>query len=168
MEGEVRVWEVRSRELVSHLKEHTSKVTKIQLFPDDVHLLTCARDRSILCWDLKSEKRVFAQAQRMGGINSFAISPADNNKYISVGQERKITYWDMRKTNAEAILEASPFKGESDELHSVSVSNNNKYFAVGGSLGVVRIFDFSNGQFITECRAHSSTITCVAFSSDDK
>jgi WD40 repeat protein len=29
MEGEVRVWEIRSRELVSHLKEHTSRVTKI-------------------------------------------------------------------------------------------------------------------------------------------
>lgn len=28
-EGEIRVWEIRSRELVSHLKEHTSKVTKI-------------------------------------------------------------------------------------------------------------------------------------------
>ena len=28
-EGEVRVWEIRSRELISHLKEHTSKVTKV-------------------------------------------------------------------------------------------------------------------------------------------
>jgi len=58
MEGEVRVWEIRSRELVSHLKEHTSRVTKVQLFDDDVHLLSSARDRSILCWDLKNEKRV--------------------------------------------------------------------------------------------------------------
>ena len=28
-EGEIRVWEIRSRELISHLKEHTSRVTKI-------------------------------------------------------------------------------------------------------------------------------------------
>lgn len=28
-EGEVRIWEIRSRELVSHLKEHASKVTKV-------------------------------------------------------------------------------------------------------------------------------------------
>jgi len=116
MEGEVRIWEIRSRELVSHLKEHTSKVTKLELFADDVHLLSCARDRSILLWDLKSEKRVQAQTQRMGGINSFSIAPNDNNKFISVGQERKITYWDLRKANAELIIEASPFKGESDEL----------------------------------------------------
>jgi len=104
----------------------------------------------------------------MGGINSFSIAPNDNNKFISVGQERKITYWDLRKANAELVLESSPFKGESDELHSVAISHNNKYFAVGGSLGVVRIFDFANGNFITECKAHSSTISCVSFSSDDK
>lgn len=29
-EGEVRVWEMRSREMISHLKEHTSKVTKVK------------------------------------------------------------------------------------------------------------------------------------------
>jgi WD40 repeat protein len=61
MEGDIRVWEIRSRELISHLKEHSSRVTKIQLFPDDTHLLSCARDKSILCWDLKAEKRVSAQ-----------------------------------------------------------------------------------------------------------
>lgn len=30
-QGEVRVWEMRSREMVSHLKEHTSCVTKVKL-----------------------------------------------------------------------------------------------------------------------------------------
>jgi len=85
MEGDIRVFEIRSRELISHLKEHSQRVTKIQLFPDDTHLLSCARDKSILCWDLKAEKRVSAQSQRMGGLNCFAISPLDNNKFLSVG-----------------------------------------------------------------------------------
>ncbi len=84
-EGEVRIWEIRSRELVSHLKEHSSKVTRVQVFPDDVHLMTAARDKSILCWDLKQEKRVANQTQRMGGINGFSIAPLDNNKFVSVG-----------------------------------------------------------------------------------
>jgi WD40 repeat protein len=104
----------------------------------------------------------------MGGVNSFSIAPSDNNKFLSVGQERKITYWDLRKTQAEAILESSPYKGESDELLTISISNNNKYFVTGGMLGIVRIYDFSNGSFFAECKAHSSTITCVRFSPDDK
>ena len=104
----------------------------------------------------------------MGGINGFSIAPMDNNKFISVGQERKISYWDLRKTNAEAILESSPYKGETDELNSVAISNSNKYFAVGGATGVLRVYNFSNGQFIIDCRAHSGPITAVAFSGDDK
>ena len=81
----------------------------------------------------------------MGGINCFSIAPVDNNKFISVGQERKITYWDLRKTNAEVVLESSPYMGESDELYSVAISRNNKYFATGGSMGILRIYDFSSG-----------------------
>jgi WD40 repeat protein len=57
-EGEIRVWEIKSRELIAHLKEHTSKVTKVEIFPDDLLLLSCSRDKSILCWDLKSQKRI--------------------------------------------------------------------------------------------------------------
>jgi WD40 repeat protein len=30
-EGEVRVWETKTREMISHLKEHTNRVTKIML-----------------------------------------------------------------------------------------------------------------------------------------
>ena len=104
----------------------------------------------------------------MGGLNCFAMSPLDNNKYISVGQERRITYWDLKKVNAEAVLDSSPFKGESEELNTVAISHNNKYFAVGGALGVLRIYEFSSGQFIHECRAHSSAILAVNFSPDDK
>ena len=104
----------------------------------------------------------------MGGLNSFAIAPLDNNKFLTVGQERKITYWDLRKTQPEVVLESSPYKEETDELNSIAISRNNKYFVVGGALGILRIFEFSNGRFVDDCRAHSNSISSVAFSPDDK
>jgi len=168
MQGEVRVWEIRSKELISHLKEHTGKVTSVHVLPDDIHTVSSARDRSILTWNLKEEKRVANQTQRMGGINCFAIAPLDNNKLISVGQERKITYWDLRKAQPEVQLESSPYKDESDELFSVAISHNNKHFVCGGTLGIVRIYEFSSGKFIAEKKSHSNAITCVKFTPDDK
>jgi len=83
---------------VAHLKEHTSKVTKIVIFDDDIHLLSCSRDKSILCWDMKNQKRISNQTLRMGGINCLAINPIDKMKYLSVGQDRKVTFWDIRKS----------------------------------------------------------------------
>jgi hypothetical protein len=45
----------------------------------------------------------------MGGINDFSLDPADQNRIVTVGQERKITFWDLRKSNAENIAETSPY-----------------------------------------------------------
>lgn len=105
MNGEIRVWEIRSRELISHLKEHTSKITKLEIFPDDVHLMSSSRDKSILTWDLKQEKRLSCHTSSMGGINAFARS---GDKFITVGQDRQITYWDLNKSQPEAIMNSSP------------------------------------------------------------
>ena len=57
----------------------------------------------------------------MGGINCFAISPVDSNQYLSVGQDRKITYWDIRKSQAQGSLESTPNTGESDELLAIDI-----------------------------------------------
>ena len=162
------MWEIRSRELISHLKEHTSTVTKVDIFEDDIHLLSCARDKAILCWDLKNEKRVSNHTQRMGGINSFAFHPEDQNKILSVGQERKITYWDLQKSEADALVDSSTNPNESDEQFSVDISKDGKYFATGGALGILRIWDYSEGKIVCENAGHSNTITTVKFTPDGK
>lgn len=52
--GEVRVWELRTREMVSHLKEHTARVTRLAVFTDDMHVMSVSKDRALLIWDLKA------------------------------------------------------------------------------------------------------------------
>lgn len=79
---------------------------------------------------------------------------------LSVGQERKITYWDLQKSDAEAIVNSTNNPEESDELYSVDISKNGgSYFATGGSLGVLRIWSYSDGKPISEHQAHSAPIT---------
>ncbi len=56
-QGEVRLWELRTRALISHLKEHKQKVTCLALFDDDTSVLSGSRDRCVLRWDLKTEVR---------------------------------------------------------------------------------------------------------------
>ncbi len=56
-QGEVRLWELRTRELISHLKEHVQRVTTLALFDDDTVVVSGSRDRCLLRWDLRSEVR---------------------------------------------------------------------------------------------------------------
>ena len=44
--------------MISHLKEHWGKISNIHLYNDDIHLVSASRDKTILFWDLKNEKRL--------------------------------------------------------------------------------------------------------------
>ena len=50
---------------------------------------------NLLQWDLRSERRIHCHMQRMGGINSIVISK-DESHILSVGQERKVVYWNKQ------------------------------------------------------------------------
>ena len=52
---QVRIWEIRTREMVVNLKQHTMPITALKLFPDDSAVYSASRDRTILQWDLRSE-----------------------------------------------------------------------------------------------------------------
>jgi len=165
--GEVRVWEMKTKDLVTHLKEHSAKVTKVHIFADDTYALSCGKDRCILCWDLKNERRVTAHTQRMGGINSIAVFN-DERLYISTGQEKKITFWDLRQSTPVNIINTSPIANEDDELQSISLSKDNKYFVTAGTMGVVRVWDAAAYKMIGEAKAHSGPATSAVFSPDMK
>ena len=132
---------------MSHLKEHIQKVSKVQLFSNDLHLLTTAKDKSILIWDLTKEKRIASYQITMGGVNNFQLSPADENVLITVGQDRKITHWDLRQPKPARVISSNPFNklDLADELFGLAISNDGRYLATGGTLGIIRVWDINSG-----------------------
>jgi hypothetical protein len=59
--------------LSANLQQNRAAVTCISIFDDDEHAVTGSKDRLILCWDLRKEKRVTSLRQRMGGLNDLAL-----------------------------------------------------------------------------------------------
>ena len=90
-EGEVRVWEIRTREMVVNLKQHTMRVTSVQLYDDDSHVFTASRDRMIYLWDLRAEERQKGLVQRTGAAprtwtpRACAISPKTSPRSSALG-----------------------------------------------------------------------------------
>lgn len=168
--GEVRIWEIKSLEMVSTLKEHKSKVTKVQLMENDLHLLTTAKDRSILIWDLTKEQRISNYQTSMGGVNDFSLSPIDPYLLITVGKDRRIVHWDLRQPKPIKSISSHPNSRSEleDELFACCISNDGRLLATGGVKGVIRIYDLPNMNFICEQPAHSETCVNLFFTKDDK
>jgi hypothetical protein len=81
--------------MVTNLKEHNSRLTQLALMDDDVHLISVSRDKSMLTWDLKADKRVSAHAQRIGGINTIGL--AFDGNVVTAGQERSLSMWNLNQ-----------------------------------------------------------------------
>jgi WD40 repeat protein len=182
-QGEVRIWEMRTRELVTHLKEHTSRVTSLCMFDDDAHALSCSRDRSFLCWDLRRERRISNHTQRMGGVNAITLSK-DQTQVLTVGQEKKVTYWDLRESTPLKVLDYSRAElggniapmippgvnvlEATSEAMCIAVSNSGSVFATGGTDHMVKFWDFQTGELLMDGVGHSGTVRSLNFSPDDR
>lgn len=162
-DGEVRVWELKSREMFVNLKEHTNRVTALAVFADDAHVISASRDKCFLVWDLRRERRVASYAQKMGGINDVCLAN-DQVTVLTVGSERKITYWDLRAADPVRVIDY----GHDAESCSVALSHSNKFFVTAGSDQAVRLWDFSTGRCIAEGLGHSKTVSKARFSPDDR
>jgi WD40 repeat protein len=167
--GDVRLWELRTRDLISNLKEHVNKVTSLALSADDTFAISCSRDRCILRWDLREEKRVHCHMQRMGGINAVALAK-DERYILSVGQEKKINYWGVESTDAmhSQCIDPSNPETTTDEGKVVVVSHNGKYVLTGGTGGIVRLWDYASSTLLSEAAGHSGAISGITISQDSK
>ena len=71
-------------------------VTSIRLFDDDVHALTCSRDRSFLCWDLR--RSAFRTTRSAWYQQHCAVKGPD--QVVRQGQERLLLGSQTTKANA--------------------------------------------------------------------
>jgi len=160
-QGEVRVWEIRTRDMFLHLKQHTATVTSLQLFADDTRVLSASRDRTIYAWDLHTQSRVMALTQRMGGINAIALLP-DQYQVLSVGQEKRVGFWDIRQSAPVSQLDAGA------EQLCITLDKDGVFFATAGVDCKVRLWRFKDGKLMCEMEGHSGAVRSVQFSPDNK
>jgi WD40 repeat protein len=163
------VWEIRTREMVVHLKQHTSSVTSLKLYDNDSHVLSASRDRTIYLWDLRAEARDKALMQRMGGINAIELLP-DHIQLLSVGQEKCVGFWDLREGSPLAMVPAgeeqlclacyTPPEAQGDSQFTL--------MATGGVDCVVKLWRFKASAIVANGVGHSAPVRSVKFAPDGK
>lgn len=156
---------MKTKELITSFKEHRSAITQIHIFSDDVHFVTCSKDRYMFCWDLKKERRISGHAQKMGSINSIAVAN-DQVSILSVGGNKSITAWDIRQADPLAIVPYN--KTNAFEPKWMELSHDNSVFAVGGTDETVNLFEYKTMKPLSVGEGHSGIVNQLKFSPDDK
>lgn len=160
-EGELRVWELKTREMAAHLKEHQARITEVRIFPNDMYAISASRDRCLKTWDLRGERRLTQHREKHGGINCLAVA-SNQTSVITGGQERTLTYWDLRMADPVRVVPLD------EEVFSVSIDPSDRYFATAGSGLKVKLWDLNAGMECSVGSGHSRPVQKLSFSPDGK
>ena len=132
-DGRLRIW--RSGRMLCSLKEHKAAISAIQVRPDDLEMVSASEDGSCIVWDVPGQCRAnafFATTQ----FRSIRYHP-DESQFITVGSDRKITYWDA--VSCAAIREVD---GSNADIFAVDVDGDGARFVSAGDDMVVRPCSF--------------------------
>lgn len=161
VDGELRIWELKTKEMISHMKEHVARVNELKLFPNDQYAVSVSRDRCLLTWDLRAEKRLTQHREKHGGINCLAVA-TNQTSVITAGQEKTLTYWDLRMADPVRSVDLD------EEVYSVSLSPDDRYLVTAGTGQVVKVFDVNSSLEKSVGKGHSRSVAKLSFSPDGK
>eukprot|EP01065_Artemidia_motanka_P027383 TRINITY_DN32584_c0_g1_i1.p1 TRINITY_DN32584_c0_g1~~TRINITY_DN32584_c0_g1_i1.p1 ORF type:complete len:687 (+),score=106.10 TRINITY_DN32584_c0_g1_i1:79-2139(+) len=164
--GEVKVWDIHTREMVTELSEHSGAVTTVTSFADGNHLLTASRDRSLLVWDLRTRRRVAQNVHAMGHVNGAVLSRNQVN-VTSVASDKRLTLWDLRQN--EPVKQVRYVSHYTDAAPvSIAADPSGRFVATGGTDEVVKLWEQDSLAELQTCPGHSGTVSCVRFAPDGK
>lgn len=138
-EGELRLYDLRSKEMKLSLKGHAGRVCDLKLFQDESFAISAGKDRNLITYDLSLGRQVTCHRERKSGITACVVC-SDQTTVITSGIEKHIIFWDLRVMDPVGVfgLDSAPVVSLSVSEDSITESRS---LAAGDSDGHVFLFD---------------------------
>jgi len=88
----VKLWDLRSQQLLQHYSAHSEGVTSISFHPSGSYLLTGSTDAKIKVWDLVEGRLFYTLHGHEGCVNDCSFSPA-GDFFASCGADQQAMVW---------------------------------------------------------------------------
>jgi WD40 repeat protein len=165
-DGDVIMWDIRSRQQRLSLKDHSQDVVHLQLFDDDKHLLSASKDRIVCAWDLSTGKRVTAHEAHQGPLTS-ALLGRNQSEVYTAGMDHRINVFDLRYREP---IRATSYCPPGTEAYATKIrrSVDERMLVTGGNDQLVKLWDPRKLTLLSTGLGHSGTVVDCAFTCDNK
>ncbi|KAJ3180784.1 Cilia- and flagella-associated protein 52 [Gaertneriomyces sp. JEL0708] len=163
-DGQIRIWRITRtvQKLEEAMKEHKGTITTIKLRRNNMECVSSSSDGSCIIWDLL--RYVRNQVLFAPSFFKAVVYYPDESQLLTSGTDRKIGYWEAFDGSLIRELEAS----QSDTINGLDIAQDGRYFAIGGSDKLLKVYRYEEGDVAYIGMGHSSDITKVRISPDQK
>jgi WD repeat-containing protein 26 len=144
------------------LKGHSHVICLISWSPDDTHLLSCAKDRSVRLWNVTTGECIRVYNSHQDQVTCCAWMP-DGRSFVSGAMDRQVLQWDAWSGSTEPIGSYSP----STRVNDLTVSADGSRLIVICTDNRIQVFDTGSKAEIATM-TESVSITSLALSSDGR
>ena len=164
----LRIWEVKSLELLARGVGHTDWIRAVVFVPPGRELITAGQDGRILLWELQHSQEGWnlsppvALDRWQEAIFALAICPA-GQKLVAGGFEGKLVVFDLTAKKPLAHLQ-----GPGGDLRVAQFSPTGNLLAVAGRQGTIRLWKTTSWELLGDLAGHHRRVRALVFSPDGK
>jgi WD40 repeat protein/serine/threonine protein kinase len=163
--GEVKVWEIRTGQILHSLSGFRNVTSRMAFSPDSRHLVSAHFDRTVRVWDMATghrEDRI--PAAHAEAILGLALSP-DGKSVVTTSVDETVKVWDAATGRPIGTLEP-PHAGP---CWCVAFRSDGELLASGSGDGTIKLWDTQSWkQQGDDLRDPSEGMKSLAFSPDGR
>jgi WD40 repeat protein len=158
--GQVWLWRVADRTLLTTLEGYTGPVFAVALSADGHLLASGYGDGTIRLWETSTGELLATLEGHTGGVWGVALS-ADKHVLASGSVDGTVRLWDASTRRLLTTLE-----GHTGGVWGVALSADGHLLASSGGGGTVRLWEVPSGQPLAALQGHTGGVWRVALSAD--
>ncbi|XP_053981815.1 U3 small nucleolar RNA-associated protein 15 homolog [Hylaeus volcanicus] len=159
-EAVVRLFDVSTKSLLRLFSGHKAAVHRTFFTSDNHHIASFSDDKTVIFWDIPSEKQIISFNEHSDYIRAGAVSPISKDIILSGGYDKHIYMYDTRtntkilNVNHEAPVESLLF-----------LPSGGIFLSAGGT--EIRVWDaLAGGRLLAKITQHHKTVTCLKIASN--
>ncbi|XP_076623054.1 U3 small nucleolar RNA-associated protein 15 homolog [Colletes latitarsis] len=159
-EAVVRLFDVNTKSLLRLFSGHKASVHRTLFTADNHHIASFSDDKTVIVWDIPTEKQTISFNEHSDYIRAGAVSPISKDILLSGGYDKHIYMYDTRtntkilNVNHEAPVESLLF-----------LPSGGIFLSAGGT--EIRVWDaLAGGRLLAKITQHHKTVTCLKIASN--